>query len=158
MRVGATLAVARWVRFMPEDNGRPRGSPLRGVRKTDVQIPICRAVPVEKESMTIAMLVTNCQRRHAAKFQFVLILCQVGIFAHYLSRGENSRGLKKWEKPFSRPKILCQFPFVFHSAGSLWKSPVEKAVESVENFTLSTGISLFCPDPAKSAQDKKWFA
>jgi len=38
--------------------------------------------------------------------------------------------------------ILCEPKMNIHSMARLWKTPVEKPVESVENYELSTGIPM----------------
>jgi hypothetical protein len=38
--------------------------------------------------------------------------------------------------------ILCKSVLYIHNHPGLWKSPVEKPVESVENFEFSTGIPI----------------
>ena len=43
---------------------------------------------------------------------------------------------------------FMSIPHSFHSCGRLWKTPVEKPVENVENSQLSTGILPFSNDAA----------
>jgi len=50
--------------------------------------------------------------------------------------------------------FLCQSVLHIHSPGSLWKTLVDKLVDNVENFELSTGISVSLPvgnPPPKNA-------
>ena len=43
--------------------------------------------------------------------------------------------------------MLCELKMNIHNPHPLWISPVEKTVENVENYELSTGIPLFSGFP-----------
>jgi len=69
--------------------------------------------------------------------------CQVRIFAQKFPHSKKHH-LRKSAESFLWPQhILCEPKMNIHSMGSLWKSPVEKSVENVENYELSTGILIF---------------
>jgi len=68
---------------------------------------------------------------------------QVLIFAQKLSCSKKHH-FRKSAEFFRFPDfILCEPNMNIHSDPSLWKTPVEKPVENVENSELSTGISVF---------------
>ena len=70
-------------------------------------------------------------------------LCQVLIFAQKSSCSEKHY-FRKNVKTFRFPQLfLCEPKVNIHSFIILWKTPVEKPVENVENSELSTGISMF---------------
>ena len=71
--------------------------------------------------------------------------CQGEIFAQSLGHGKNHGPRKNKKGVESPPPVLCKSPFLFHSPRRLWKSPVEKGVENVENSELSTDIFPLCP-------------
>ena len=57
----------------------------------------------------------------------------------------------KWHSPRKSGKtleschtLLCEPKMDIHNQSSLWKTPVEKPVENVENSEFSTGIPALC--------------
>ena len=54
---------------------------------------------------------------------------------------KNNKPRKSGLPTFPGPCFLCKSAVYIHRNQALWISPVEKSVESVENSTLSTGIS-----------------
>jgi len=69
--------------------------------------------------------------------------CQVLIFAQKLSCSKKHH-FRKSAKIFRFPSFfLCEPKMNIHRKTILWKTPVDKPVENVENSELSTGISMF---------------
>ena len=68
--------------------------------------------------------------------------CQVRIFAQNFPHGKIHDNRKSGTSVDSRRKTLCEPKMNIHNPHGLWKTPVEKPVENVENYELSTGISL----------------
>ena len=102
-----------------------------------------------------------CQRRLAA---FV----KSCFFAQFVPSGENHKPRKSGKSGEGCRFFLCEPKMNIHNPHPLWKTPVEKSVENVENSELSTGISLlsvsapscgkvciplciFCPQIAETA-------
>ncbi len=69
--------------------------------------------------------------------------CQVRIFAQKISHGKKALSAKKCAFFTPLRIILCEPKMHIHSMSVLWITPVEKSVENVENYELSTGILLF---------------
>jgi hypothetical protein len=69
-------------------------------------------------------------------------ICQVRIFAQNFRHGKIHHLQKSGVFPESRRFFLCEPKMNIHTLTPLWKTPVEKPVENVENSRLSTGISL----------------
>jgi len=69
-------------------------------------------------------------------------VCQVRIFAQKNPHSKNYYLPKSGESFVLLPFILCEPKMNIHSMARLWKTPVEKPVESVENYELSTGIPM----------------
>ena len=65
------------------------------------------------------------------------------IFAQRESCGKNHDGRKSGKSGESRHIVLCELKMNIHNPHSLWKTPVDKPVENVENSEFSTGIPLF---------------
>ena len=55
---------------------------------------------------------------------------------------KNHHFQKSAETGTAPPFILCEPKMNIHRITTLWKTPVEKSVENVENYGLSTVISL----------------
>ena len=69
--------------------------------------------------------------------------CQVLIFAQKLSCSKKHHLRKSAEIFRLSQAILCEPKMNIHRDTTLWITPVEKPVENVENYELSTGISMF---------------
>ena len=65
------------------------------------------------------------------------------IFAQRNRLRENPPPPKKWDFPGMAVSVLCEPKMNIHNDPFLWKTPVDKTVENVENFELSTGIPSF---------------
>ena len=68
--------------------------------------------------------------------------CQDLIFAQRNPCGKNYDPRKSGKSVEGRRFFLCKSKLHIHNRPPLWKTPVEKPVENVENSELSTGISL----------------
>ena len=79
---------------------------------------------------------------HAARSAGTACLVKTRIFAQIHPCGKNYEGRKSGKAVEGCRIILCKSAQPFHSYPRLWKTPVEKPVESVENFEFSTGISI----------------
>ena len=65
-------------------------------------------------------------------------------FLHKLfSIGKSHDMRKSGKSGESRHIVLCELKMNIHNPHSLWKTPVDKPVENVENSEFSTGIPLF---------------
>ena len=71
--------------------------------------------------------------------------CQGGIFAQSFPCGKNHHGRKNGKTGIRALETLCKPCLHIHILHPLWKTPVEKPVEIVENCELSTGISPLFP-------------
>jgi len=69
-------------------------------------------------------------------------VCQVRFFAQKNPHSKKHHLRKSAESFPPSPVILCELKMNIHNIGHLWKSPVEKSVENVENYELSTGIPM----------------
>ena len=65
-----------------------------------------------------------------------------GIFAQRFCCGKKHQPRKSGRIVEGRRIFLCELFLNIHIPLHLWKTPVEKPVEIVENYELSTGISL----------------
>ncbi|MCI6935781.1 MAG: hypothetical protein MR762_03855 [Clostridiales bacterium] len=80
--------------------------------------------------------------------------CQAPNFAQRKRLGKKPPQPKKWVFPGMTGSVLCQPKMNIHNLPFLWKTPVDKHVENVENFELSTGIppllfsTISCGKPA----------
>jgi len=96
-------------------------------------------------------------KRHPQHRLIFLHPCQAQIFAQKLPHGKNHDPGKSGDLGEGCRFFLCEPKMNIHSLPSLWKTPVEKSVDNVENYELSTGISplwfflLSCGNPAYSA-------
>ena len=64
-------------------------------------------------------------------------------FLHKKSPPSKNHHLRKSAETCPGPQfILCEPKMNIHSAACLWKTLVEKSVENVENYELSTDIPL----------------
>jgi len=84
--------------------------------------------------------------------------CQVRIFAQKICHSKNHHLRKSAECFLCAQFVLCEPKVNIHSTARLWKTPVEKPVENVENYELSTGISLFSKFPQTCGKSVYRFA
>lgn len=82
----------------------------------------------------------SCPERRAVPFVKPLIFHK--NFTHWQC-DDFGRNFQIGVFPF---KLLCHPLVLFHRDLGLWKTPVEKPVENVENFDFSTAI--FSPSPS----------
>ena len=68
--------------------------------------------------------------------------CQVRIFAQRKAHGQIPHLRKNGKTVEGCRGRLCEPKMNIHNPHSLWKTPVENTVENVENYDLSTGISV----------------
>ena len=72
-------------------------------------------------------------------------LVKTRIFAQIRPCGKNYDGRKSGKAVEGCRFVLCKSGLHIHTLPKLWKTPVEKPVENVENFEFSTGIPFVSP-------------
>ena len=85
-------------------------------------------------------------------------VCQVRIFAQKICHSKKHHLTKSGENRDPTPLILCEPKLNIHRIPHLWITLVEKSVENVENYELSTVIPILSKIPTACGKTAYRFA